>query len=343
MIRWNEPKFDEAELLEVKEVLESGFVSEGPKTKLLEERLARIVGTKHVIMTTSCTAALYLALEADKRIKGYTNGKVFVPKFTFVGTKNAVELARLEPVIGSSIPLDARAALIVNLLGSQTSYDYGLTGEEAIDGDITLIADNAGCLGSNVNNYKVGCYSLQANKIITCGQGGFCATDDDKYAKEIRKIKDFGRDNKDQNHTTGFNFKFNDILAAVTLGQLSKLEERKALLVMQYLEYKNALGSWRDDYLGVDGFDIESGEIPLWVPLCVTSGDPKGDSKTRDQLFDYLKSKGIESRKPWGALIEGSQDVEPYTLWLPNGPGLTKEQQQEVINAVREFKTLHKL
>lgn len=335
MIFWNEPCFGNTELELVKEVLESGYVSEGPKTKELEKRLAKIVGCKHIIMTTSCTAALWLAIESDKRIRNYTKGEVIIPDLTFVATKNAVEMSGLNPIyvdvdntyyMLDEIDLFRDRSLInkkiiipVNLLGRGNMFDTDYT-------DATIITDNAGCLGSDVPIGTVGCYSLQGNKILSCGQGGFCATNDDEYAEKIRQLKDFGREDKFDNDAIGFNLKFNDILAAVTLGQLETLTSRKVKLVDQYIEYCEELyefGKFID-------FNLDIGEVPIWVEF-------KTDK--RDELFEYLKDKGIHCRKPWKAIIglNNAKEYEDKIIWLPNGQTFTEENQKEVIKEIKEF------
>jgi perosamine synthetase len=335
-ISWNNPKFGKKELELVKQVLESGYVSEGPMTKKLEEELSKICHAKHIIMTTSATAALYLAIEADKRIRDYTEGEVIIPNLTFIATKNAVEMAGLEPIvydvenetflgIGERKVKVPSILLLVNLLGR--GYKLDSTGDEWT----SVICDNAGCLGSNVPNGKVGCYSLQANKLITCGQGGFCATDDEEYAKVIRQIKDFGREDKYDQDTKGFNFKFNDIQAAVVLGQLQQLDVRKKLHLQQYNFYKKALSKYGKF------IDFNKGEIPLWVEFFL------GDVRKRDNLYTFLKEEGIECRKPWTNLLYDSElypnsaYYENNCIWLPNGASLTTSQQNKVIRKIKEF------
>lgn len=341
-IGWNSPKFGKKEYKLVKEVLDSGYVSEGPMTKKLEEKLSKIVDAKHIIMTTSCTAALYLAIEADKRIRGYKEGEVVIPNLSFVATKNAVELAGLTPkiadvsgdkflLLGKKIK-EEKIIIPVNLLG-RGNYLNGFSG------DCTIIYDNAGCLGSSVPNGKVGCYSLQANKLITsAGQGGFCATDDDEYARVIRQLKDFGRENKDQNNTTGFNFKFNDLQSAVALGQLERLENRKHLHAEQHYKYKSKLSEYGQFIEYNTEWDIStstvSGEIPLWVEFITSK---------RDELYDYLLSKGIECRKPWKPINKNSikyPNTDYYTkncIWLPSGASLTSSDQEKVIREIKKF------
>ncbi len=263
MIAWNEPKFGEKEKELVCDVLDSGYVSEGPKTRELEEKLAEIVGTKHVIMTTSGTIALQLALEAVKATSFEEDMHVCIPALTFLATRNAITNAGLkyyiQDVDEKEYTINSHGGHIfmpVNLLGRGVSRSF-ISGLQ--DDGFPVICDNAGCLGSDVPIGDIGCYSLQGNKIISCGQGGFCATDSDTYARLIRRYKDFGRINKDDNESFGVNYKFNDILAAVALGQLDGLDERKELLLEQYTQYKDNLS-----YYG-KFMKLRPGEVPLWI------------------------------------------------------------------------------
>ena len=332
-INWHEPCFEGDELVGVKEVLESGYVSEGEKTKELEWKLAKFLGCKHVIMTTSGTAALYLAIEADKRLRGYIQGDVTIPSLTFVATKNAVEMAGLNPVcvdvdenftmkniIYNDPQTMPKIVIPVNLLGKAVNPKVIETCRER---KITVICDNAGALGSEVPLGDVGCYSLQANKMISCGQGGFCATNSDKFAKEIRKIKDWGREDKYDNSTSGFNFKFNDILAAVALGQLDTIYDR-------IKRHKEIYEMYNEELEGVVQFDIKNGEVPLWVAY---------KTPRRDELFEDLEECDILARKPWTPLedLENSTDYVQHHLWLPTGMHLTDDDIMEIIISIQVF------
>lgn len=340
VISWNSPKFGNKELELVKKVLKSGYVSEGPMTKELEKQLSKIVNAKHIIMTTNATAALYLAIEADKRIRGYTEGTVVIPNLTFIATKNAVEMANLKVEYADVNPNNfmlsfnkkgkqPRIILPVNLLGRNIPNVYQ-------DGNAksTIIMDNAGCLGSNVTNGKVGCYSLQANKLLTCGQGGFCATDDDEYARVIREIKDFGRKDKYDQDTQGFNFKFNDIQAAVVLGQLEQLDERRVMHIDQYYSYRNELNKFGEFIEYNIDYDLDITEVPLWIEFITDK---------RDELFEYLKQNGVECRKPWKPLVDNPTlypNTDYYTkntIWLPNGSQVSPKDLKRVISLINKF------
>lgn len=330
MIGWNEPKFGKKELELVKEVLNEGYVSEGPKTKELEKKLAKIVGVKHVIMTTSGTSALKLSLEAVKYRHWKEDFSASIPSLTFLATKNAVIDADIKPIIKDvtkdNYTIDSHSGNIfipVNLLGRSAGKEFieGLQEE-----GFPVICDNAGCLGSNVPIGDIGCYSLQGNKIISCGQGGFCATDSDTYNRLIRRFKDFGRTSKEGIDGESLNYKFNDILAAVTLGQLELLDERRQLLVDQYLLYKKEIRYGKF-------MEFTEYEVPLWVEMkCSSNYD-------RDKIIERLKRENINCRIPWKPLDDSPNANEYYkkVIWLPNGPTLTKDKQMEVIKQINKY------
>src|SRR3990167_6029782 len=84
----------------VKEVLDSGRLTYGDKTRELERRFAEIHGAKHAIFTSSGTAALKISLHALKDRHGWKDGsEVIIPSVTFVATMNAVLMNNLKPVL----------------------------------------------------------------------------------------------------------------------------------------------------------------------------------------------------------------------------------------------------
>ena len=357
-INWNEPKFDEEDLKEVSEVLKASYVNEGPKTKELEEKFKQYLGVKHVIFTANATASLFLAIKADALIRGVEDFEVIVPDMTMIATATAVEWAGGKPIlvdieknrmtinikeIEKKITSKTTAIIPVHILGRAT--DMEKLNEIAQKYNLTIIEDAAGALGSKINEKylgtvgKVGCFSLQSNKIITSGQGGVIVTNNDQYNEIIRRLRDFGRFNKEFLHKiVGYNLKFNDLSAALVLGQFNKLEERKKLLIKQRNQYEQELSSVNK----IKFPEFEEGEIPLWIDVI---------AKNRDELFEYLKSLEIYSRKCWPALHknppyqnQGTDEDYPIStfisnnvLWLPNGPGLKSEQIDFICLKIKEF------
>lgn len=360
-INWNEPRFDENDLKEIKEVLDNAYVNEGPKTKQLEEEIKNYLGVKYVILTTNATAALFLAVKADSIIKGVKDFEVIVPDLTMFATATSVSWAGGKPVLvdvereRATIDVekieekvnDKTIAIIpIHVLGRAADMDKIM--QIASKYNLSIIEDAAGALGSKHKGKflgtigKVGCFSLQSNKIITCGQGGIIVTNNDKYYEVLRRLRDFGRfSNKEFVHQTeGYNLKFNDLSAALALAQFRKIEERKKMLINQFNHYKKELQNLEK----IKFFPFGEEEIPLWVDVVV---------KNREKLIEYLKSNEIYSRACWPALhmnppyqyqgknkdFPNSSFLSDNVLWLPNGPAINQEQMSYICGKIKNFYT----
>lgn len=359
-IRWNEPRFGTEDIESVAQVLRANYVNEGPKTKELEEALQRYLGVKHVIMACNGTAALYLALRADKLIRRAHDYEVLVPDMTMLATATAVSWAGGKPVlidieksrysislaeIRKKITPRTKAIVPVHVLGK--AAEMHALNELAREFRLTVIEDAAGALGSKDAAGRmlgtmgnVGCFSLQSNKIITSGQGGFVATNDDRYYETMRRIRDFGRiSNKEFLHETeGYNLKYSDLAAALALSQFAKIEQRKQLLRRQFELYRAQLAS----IPGIVFPPLSESEVPLWIDPIV----PR-----RKELIAFLNAQSIFPRECWPALHrnkpywhQGSDEHFPHAsfvsdnvLWLPNGPHMNDEDVVHVCDAMKEF------
>lgn len=359
-INWYEPKFGESEKRLVNQVLDEGYVNEGPMTLKLEEKFRELLNVKHVIFTNSGTSALFLALKADQRIRGLKDYEVIVPDFTCIATASAVKMSGATPVlvdiekirlcidvneIEKKITPRTKAIIPVHILGR--SCDMDSIFEIANRHGLTVIEDAAGALMSrSEKGYlgtlgKVGCFSLQANKIISCGQGGMIVTNDDHYNEMIRRIKDQGRFSKDEftYPIEGYNLKFNDVLAAILLGQLENLDGRRALLIEQRKLMEEELREVEG--IKMPKVDYENGEVPLWIEIIV---------EDMDGLHEYLKDQEIATRKSgWPPVHRNgayeaddeyfpkSSYISDHSLWLPNGPNISLDDIREICLKIREF------
>ncbi|MEK6825657.1 MAG: DegT/DnrJ/EryC1/StrS family aminotransferase [Nanoarchaeota archaeon] len=362
-IRWNEPRFDAEDLANVSQVLQDNYVNEGPKTKELEEQLQKYLGVKHVIMTCNGTTALYLALRADKLIRNLNEYEVLVPDMTMLATATAVSWAGGNPVlcdvekqrycldidsVRKNLTPRTKAILPVHVLGKAANMQSLQKIAEELK--LTIIEDAAGALGSKDEQGrmlgtigKVGCFSMQSNKIITSGQGGFVVTNDTRYHETMRRIRDFGRfSNKEFLHEVeGYNLKFSDLAAALALGQLKKIEQRKQLLRRQFELYHTQLSF----IPGIVFPEVKGQEVPLWIDPIVPQ---------RKELITFLNAQNIFPRECWSALHhnkpywhQGSDEhfpnasfVSSNVLWLPNGPHLNEEEILYVSQKIKEFYTI---
>lgn len=358
-INWNEPRFDAADIKAITKVLQSNYINEGEKTKELEEKLKKYLGVKYVIMTTSGTAALFLAIKADKIVRNLKEFEVIIPDLTMIATATSVDWAggnvALADVDIDRFTIDVEevkrkinsrtsAIIPVHVLGRAAPIEELL--KVAKEKNLIVIEDACGALGSKHNGKylgtfgKVGCFSLQSNKIITCGQGGFAVTNDERYYAAMKQIKDFGRiDNKSPHQIAGYNLKFNDLSAALVLSQFKKIEERKKILMEQYKRYKRKL------CLDLVFPKLEDGEIPLWIDVQMIC------NKAIIFLMNYLNANQIFPRECWKAIhrnqpykylgndrdYPNASSISEDIIWLPNGFGITNKEIDYVCNKITEF------
>ncbi len=254
------PYFGQEEIDEIRKVLDSGWVAQGPKVQEFEGMVAEYIGVRHAVAVTNCTAALHLALLA----LGVSPGDdVLVADYTFPATGHAVLYCGARPVfididprtynidpglIEESITSKTRAIVPVHTFGQPAAMDAILT--IANDHDLAVVEDAACALGARYRGRyagtmgDVGCFSFHARKGITTGEGGMLVTDRDDIAAKARHLAVFGMttawDREQRNAFTipvfsdvGYNYKMSDITAAVGVAQMRRLdafiERRRAL------------------------------------------------------------------------------------------------------------------
>lgn len=360
-IFWNEPMFGATEAQAVARVLRSGRVSEGAVSEELTERLKQLLGVRFVVLTTSGAAALFLAAKAQQVVEELAMFEVLVPDVTFIASATAVGLAGgtvvLVDVEKNRLCIDpegarrkitdrTRAVMPVHVIGR--GCDMRALRRLATEHRLLVIEDAANALGSTTRDGRLGalgdmgCFSLQANKAITCGHGGFVVTNDRTYHEVIVRIKDFGRFHKDEklHQVAGFNFKFNDILAAVALAQLHRLPARLDRLRLQRQRYERNLAGCAG--VTFPTMRYEEGEVPLYVDAMVES---------RDRVRAFLAAGGIHARDGWppvhrnppfvhsgtDAAFPVSSQAADRSLWLPNGPRVRARDIDRICSRIRQF------
>jgi len=359
-----DPVVGDEELENVESVLESGYMTQGPYASEFEEEFADRVGTDHAITVTSCTTGLELALEAYDVGAG---DEVIVPDFTHPATANAVTHVGAEPVIADvdretynvdpesvrSVISDATAALMPVSWGGQP-LDPDPLKTIADELDVPIVEDAACSSGVEYDEIPVGSqfdvsvFSFHPRKVLTTGEGGMITTDDGDLARTIRSIKNFGTDQREGE--TGFvradatNLRFSDILAAVGVAQLEKLDDivrRRRELAHRYTQL-------------LDGID---GVVPPHEPdeavhnyqsYCVYV--EAGDESTRDKLIDRLGDRAIETQIGTYALhnteafadakragdLSVADSLEHNLLTLPIAHTMSDSDQERVARALDE-------
>jgi perosamine synthetase len=353
MIPLVEPDMTELEANAAYQVVLSGWINEGSLSNEMAEKFAAIVGSKFAVPTTSCTGALALSLMA----LGIKDREVIIPDITMIGTAMAVVQSGNTPVV-VDVRLDDSCIdpeKVLEAVNSRTGaiIPVHVNGRNAVgpelikiaqDHGLEIVEDAACCLGSTEQREGgprqlgtigiSGCFSLAATKIVTSGQGGIIVTDDEEFYEKATRLKDWGRfEEKGTSHSQpGFNFKYTDIQAAITLKQLERLPELVARKQQIYDRYRQRLGGMMYSQEDAQGF------CPWYVDI------------NGQELKAKLREKAIGSDRIWPALhqqpamdMAGRDHEFPVStqlageiLWLPSSTKLEDSQIDFICDVILE-------
>jgi dTDP-4-amino-4,6-dideoxygalactose transaminase len=347
-IRLGWPDVGEPELAAVAEVFASGMLTMGPKVGEFEAGLARATGTKHALAVTSGTAALHLAVLALGLEPG---DEVLVPAYTFPATGNVVALSGLRPrlvdVDPETMNIDpakvevgprTKAILPVHLFGRPARL------EELPD--LLVLEDAAGALGATHRGRPCGslgtlaCFSFHPRKIVTTGEGGAVTTDDDAVADAVQQLRNHGwRTLGDMPHP-GLNYRLSDILCAVGIPQLQRLDELLAARTRVADGYSERLA-----HLPVLLPRADEGDVHGWQAYVIQVDD-------RDLIMEALRAQGIEAQIGTYALhrlgayadqgsFPGADRVFERALALPFHTRLTDADLDRVAEALDKLVSHH--
>ena len=305
------PYFNTGETEQIKKVLDSGWVSYGPKVKQFESNICKYLGVNYAISTSNCTSALHLSLLALGIKKG---DEVIVSDFTFPATGHAVMYCGATPrfadIDDKTYTIDLSS--IVNLINKKTKaiipvHAFGHPAkmypilELAKEYHLKVIEDAACALGSKYRNEyagtlgDTGCFSFHARKPITSGEGGVVVTNNKVTAYYIRNLSIFGMESAIDRKTSfipiftslGYNYKMSDITAVVANEQLKKLNlfnEKKKKLALYWTKLLHEMIHISPPE--IDG-TVET-NYQSYVALVSKYID-------RDKLINRLLKKGIET------------------------------------------------
>jgi perosamine synthetase len=244
MIPINKPWIDEEEKREVLNVLDENILTSpakdgGKRVRDLERLLRDYLKIKHVIAVNSGTASLYAALIAAN-VK--QDDEVLLPSFTFVATANSVVAAGAKPIfvdinredytidvsdLKSRITKKSKVILPVHLYGHPSDMDEII--ELADKYSLHIIEDACQSLGSIYKKKQtgtfgiMGCFSLYASKVLTAGEGGAVATNNDHIADKLKMIRNHGMIEGYDTHIFGLNLRLPELSAAIAKVQMNKL------------------------------------------------------------------------------------------------------------------------
>src|SRR5262245_5798864 len=327
----------------------------GPECRSFEREFARYLGSKHAILASSATAALWIALKAFG-VK--SSDEVLVPSHTAFPTIEAICFAGAQPVfvdIDDTYTVDVKDAATkvsprtvgfvpVHLYGHPANLDA--VTELCSTLGLWLLEDCAQAHGAAWRERRVGSFgragvfSFYPSKNLTVmGDGGCVTTDDDEVAARCRRLRDHGRLTKDVHAEIGFNVRFNEIQAAVGRVLLRRLESMNARRRALAARYARTLA-------GIP-LELPAERAGAWhvYHLYVVR------TAHRAELASFLTSREIQTgvhypvashRQPAverfaGLPLPATERLVDEILSLPISAGHTDDEIDAVAAAVREF------
>jgi len=315
MIPLARPLFDHEEIEEIEKVLNSGWVSQGPKVKEFEAMAASRLGTNYAVAVSNCTTALHLAL-LSLDIK--TEDEVLVADFTFPATGHSVLYCGAKPIfidvdpktynidtslIEKAITERTKAIIPVHTFGQPADMDELM--EIARDNDLKVIEDAACSFGATYKDRcsgtlgDLGCFSFHARKGITTGEGGMVITDDKALADRVRYLSVFGmkaaweREGSQsysvpEFHDVGYNYKLSDINAAVGVAQLRKLDR----IITRKRDLAKAWGDVLTEIKMIDPPFEAPNRLHIYQSY-VAKLDPKVN---RNRVIAYMRARDVQAQ-----------------------------------------------
>jgi perosamine synthetase len=356
MIPISKPDIGPAEEAAVLEVLRSGMLAMGPKTKAFEEAWAAYCGVKHAVLMSNGTVAQEAVLHGLSIGPG---DEVITVSFSFNATVSVILRAGATPVFVDireddfcMDPAQVEAAITPRTKAIMPVHLYGLMADMAPLEEIArrhglvIVEDAAQAHGAAYRGRRAGqfgpaMFSLYATKNLMTGEGGFATTDDDAVADRIRMFRNHGMRVRYYHESLGTNYKPSDLVAAIGLAQLPRLDERT--------EQRRRNAAYLSENLSGDYLTptVPTGRDHVWHQYVMRF---PGE---RQRVIDGLTERGvgtliyypvpIHKQQYLQAFVPGAADLDlPVTnrlsdevLAIPVHPRLSAEDLAAIVTAIR--------
>ena len=365
MIPVNLPLINGREKELINEVIDSGWISEGPYVKQFEENFANYIGMDHGVAVTNGTTALEAAIFALDIKK---DDEIIMPSFTIISCAIAALhfgarpiLVDIEPEtwnidvsqIESKITSKTKAIMAVHMYGHPCDLDPILNIAKKYN--LKVIEDASQVHGALYKNKKCGSigdistFSLYANKIITTGEGGMVMTSDPKMAERARSYRNlcFRLDRRFYHTELGNNLRMTNMQGAIGIAQLERINE--------FVDLKRKNGALYLSLLAnVEGIKTQI-ELP-WAKMVYWMYAVEIDVATGFDAQDMMKlllKKGIETRPFFiglheqpalinqGLSFDGNFPVTTKAsrqgFYLPSSMNLTQDEIEYVVDQVKKI------
>jgi dTDP-4-amino-4,6-dideoxygalactose transaminase len=356
------PYLDEREEELVREVLRSGRLSLGPTIGRFEELFAEKVGAPYAAAVSSGTAGLHLLCISAGIGPG---DEVITSPYSFAASANCfiyeggvpvfADIDRrtfnLDPAsVEAAVTPRTKAIVAVDIYG----YPCELDELRAIADQhgLVLVQDACEAVGAEYKGAAIGSHGPSAvfafypNKQITTGEGGMVTTHSEEEWRLLRSLRNQGRADEGgwlEHVRLGFNYRIDDVRAALGIGQLEKLDEILALRDAVARRYAGLLSD-------IDGVELpcadDESHTRSWFVYVVALPD----NATRERVIAHLEREGIGCsrylpsihlqpymRERFGfreGLCPTAEDISSRTLALPFFTGLELDAQERVAEAL---------
>ncbi|GAA2929318.1 DegT/DnrJ/EryC1/StrS family aminotransferase [Microbacterium luteolum] len=361
-MRLNIPLTGAPEVDAVREVIESGYLTQGAKTAAFEDAVRGYTAARHAAAVSSATTGLHLALVA---LGVQPGDEVVIPGFSFPATANAVIQQGATPVFvdidEATFNLDPAlldAAVTDRTRAIMPVHAFGLCADmDAINAvaarhDLPVLEDAACALGGTYGGRHAGTlgtagvYSFHPRKIITTAEGGMITTDDDELAKRIAVLRAHGAVRGElymEFVEAGFNYRLSDVHAAIGLAQMTRIDDIVS-------GRRRAASELTSRVSGIEGVQVptEPAGTAHTFQSYVVLLDDRID---RDEVIRRMRTRDIETTlgtygmhlQPYFRERFGIPDEAlPHTtrahhqaLTLPLYPQLTEDDMDAIADALR--------
>ncbi len=362
--------YDEQEPQAVKDVVDSGWITMGEKSKNFEDNFSIMLGNNaKSTAVSSCTAALHMALLSFGIKPG---DEVIIPALTFVADINVVRIVGATPVLADcesynnwnvsartireQITERTKAVIVVHFAGYPCDMDeiVALCKEK----NIHLIEDVAHAPGAKYKGQSCGtigdfgCFSFFTNKNLSVGEGGMLVTKDPELSQQAKYFRSHGMTaltlDRHKGRTisydvvqTGLNYRIDEMRSALGLIQLEKLtaaNRQRKILVERYVDELNSLAGLSIPFQNLENIESAYHIFPILL-------DKEID---RIKLIGKLKEDGIQSSIHYPAFrtftafesiglnrSEIAEDIAQRELTLPLYPTMSESEVDLVVESLK--------
>ena len=379
MLPYGRQTIEDDDIAAVAQALRGDFLTTGPTVEAFERAFAETVGARHAVACANGTAALHLAMLALEVGPG---DAIVAPSITFLATANCarfvgaeVVFADVDPTTGLMTPqtlaealarLDGRrlrAVLPVHLRGDAADLPGLKALAEAAGavlvedaphalGTRTTFGNEAGLIGDCTHS-AMATFSFHPVKTIATGEGGMVTTNDPALAERLRRLRSHGMVRPEgadpwwyEMPEVGFNYRLPDILCALGLSQLAKLD--------RFAARRRALAARYETALAPLARLVRPAARPAWsdpvLHLMSVLIDFEAAGRSRRQVVETLKARGVGTQvhyipvhtQPYYRQRYGELDLPGARAWyerclsLPFYPGMEDADVDRVVGALAE-------